>query len=110
MRTKGAILGGLAVLLELIELPLFGLAFGWALAGLLAIRTVLAIVLAVFTARGQPVARSVLGALRMLAATVALGMAPIVEGPVALVAAIAVAGACDAALGLVLLLRRGLSA
>jgi hypothetical protein len=105
-RAKDQALAGLAVALEIAELPLFTLAFGSALAFLLAIRTVLAAVLAVFTARGQPVARAVLGALRLLAASVALGMAPLVEGSSALTAGMAVAGACDALVGLALLLRK----
>jgi len=99
-------LASLAVALELVELPLFALAFGAPLAGLLAVRTLLAAVLAVFTARGQPLARAVLGALRLLAATVALGMAPLVEGNTLLVAALAAAGLGDAAVGLTLLMRR----
>jgi len=99
-------LGGLAVALELVELPLFALAFGVALAALLSIRTILAVVLAVFTVRGQPVARAVLGALRVLAASVAIGMAPLVEGNALFVAAMVAAGAGDVAVGLVLLMRR----
>jgi hypothetical protein len=99
-------LASLAVALELVELPLFALAFGAPLAGLLAVRTILAVVLAVFAARGQPLARAVLGALRLLAATVALGMAPLVEGNTLLVAALAAAGLGDAAVGLTLLMRR----
>ncbi|HEX5136555.1 MAG TPA: hypothetical protein VFY93_06265 [Planctomycetota bacterium] len=99
-------LGGLAVALELIELPLFALAFGMALAGLLAVRTILAVVLVVFAMRGQPVARAVLGALRLLAATVAIGMAPLVEGSTLVAAALVAAGLGDAATGLTLLMRR----
>jgi len=102
---RGA-LPGAAVALELLELALFALAFGAALAGLLAVRTVLAVVLAVFTARGQPVARAVLGALRLLAAAVALGMAPLVEGGPLLLAALVAAGIGDVAVGLTLLMRR----
>lgn len=67
-------------------------------------RTVLAVVLAVFAVRGQPVARAVLGALRLLAATVAIGMAPLVESGPLLVAALVTAGAGDAAVGLALLM------
>jgi hypothetical protein len=48
----------------------------------------------------------VLGALRLLAATVALGMAPLVEGNTLLVAALAAAGLGDVAVGLTLLMRR----
>ncbi len=106
IRPGTRILASLAVALELLELPLFALAFGAPLAGLLAVRTVLAAVLAAFAVRGQPVARAVLGALRLLAATVALGMAPIVDGGTLLVAALAAAGAGDAAVGLALLMRR----
>jgi hypothetical protein len=106
IRPSTRILAAVAVALELVELPLFALAFGAPLAGLLAVRTVLAVVLAVFAGRGQPVARAVLGALRLLAATVAIGMAPLVESGPMLVAALAAAGLGDALVGLTLLMRR----
>lgn len=62
--------------------------------------------LVVFAIRGQPVARAVLGALRVLAATVAIGMAPLVDGNALLVAAMVAAGVGDLAVGLALLMRR----
>ena len=88
--------------IEAAELPLFGAAFGKEITALLAVRLLLTIVLVVFFLRKNPVARVVLGGLRIMAFAVAFTMAIGIQGWIAwTLGALAVA---DGAAGLCLLL------
>lgn len=92
------------VAIEAAELALFARAFGREILGLLAVRLLLALVLAGFYLRGSAVARVVLGALRLMAFMVAFVMAVGLEGPTSvLLCAVAVV---DGAVGAVLLRSR----
>jgi len=90
-----------AVAIEAVAIPVYGAVFGAALAGLLVVRALLALVLAVLAWRGAEAARAVLASLRLLSGLVAIGMATVArDGMIPLLAL----GAVDAGLGVALFL------